>query len=198
MEKNTILFNGVKTDTFMEKSSMKISYLLGRQKKIKYFDNPPVAAVVNGVLKSLQSEIEENAVIDLVYLNSKTGRSVYRRTLCFLLSYAASVVYPERTLISGHSLGDGYYFYFRDKGKCDIEKLKSVMKEAVDEDMVIDIESLSAVQALDYVRSHGLVETEKLLESRNDGAYMFNRLGECRSVYYEPLISSISSSPCGI
>ncbi len=192
MEKNTILFNGVKTDTFMEKSSMKISYLLGRQKKIKYFDNPPVAAVVNGVLKSLQSEIEENSVIDLVYLNSKTGRSVYRRTLCFLLSYAASVVYPDRTLISGHSLGDGYYFYFRDKGKSDIEKLKNVMKEAVDEDMVIDIESLSAVQALDYVKSRGLVETEKLLESRNDGAYMFNRLGECRSVYYEPLISSIS------
>ena len=192
MEKNTILFNGVKTDTFVEKSSMKISYLLGRQKKIKYFDNPPVAAVVNGELKSLQSEIEENAVIDLVYLNSKTGRTVYRRTLCFLLSYAASVVYPERTLISGHSLGDGYYFYFRDRGKSDIKKLKAVMQEAVDEDMTIDIESLSSVQALDYVRKHGLVETEMLLESRNDGAYTFNRLGECRSVYYEPLISSIS------
>ena len=192
MEKNTILFNGVKTDTFVEKSSMKISYLLGRQKKIKYFDNPPVAAVVNGELKSLQSEIEENAVIDLVYLNSKTGRTVYRRTLCFLLSYAASVVYPERTLISGHSLGDGYYFYFRDRGKSDIKKLKAVMQEAVDEDMTIDIESLSSAQALDYVRKHGLVETEMLLESRNDGAYTFNRLGECRSVYYEPLISSIS------
>ncbi len=192
MEKNTILFNGKKTDTFVEKSSMKISYLLGKQKKLGYFDNPPVAAVVNGELKSLQDEIEENAVINLVYLNSKTGRTVYRRTLCFLLSYAASVVYPERTLISGHSLGDGYYFYFRDKEKSDISRLKEVMRQAVEDEMVIDIERLSSVQALEYVRAHGLAETEKLLQSRNDGAYIFNRLGDCRSVNYEPLISSVS------
>lgn len=192
MEKNTVLFNGVKTDTFMEKSSMKIVYLLGKQRKIKYFNNPPVAAVVNGVLKSLQSEIEENAVIDLVYLNSKIGRTVYRRTLCFLLCYAASVVYPERTLISGHSLGDGYYFYFRDKNKADIEKIKEVMKEAINDDMIIDIEPLSSPEALKYVKERGLVETEKLLLSRNDGAYIFNRLGECYSVNYEPLIPSLS------
>ena len=192
MEKNTILFNGKITDTFVEKSSMKISYLLGKQKKLGYFDNPPVAAVVNGELKSLQDEIEENAVINLVYLNSKTGRTVYRRTLCFLLSYAASVVYPGRTLISGHSLGDGYYFYFRDKEKSDISRLKEVMRQAVEDEMVIDIERLSSVQALEYVRAHGLIETEKLLQSRNDGAYIFNKLGDCRSVNYEPLISSVS------
>ncbi len=192
MEKNTVLFNGVKTDTFMEKSSMKIVYLLGRQKKTKYFNNPPVAAVVNGVLKSLQSEIEENAVIDLVYLNSKQGRTVYRRTLCFLLCYAASVVYPERTLISGHSLGDGYYFYFRDRQKSDIERIKSVMKEAIEDDIELDIETLSSPEALKYVKQKGLIETEMLLFSRNDGAYPFNRLGECRSVNYEPLIPSLS------
>ncbi len=192
MEKNTVLFNGVKTDTFMEKSSMKIVYLLGRQKKTKYFNNPPVAAVVNGVLKSLQSEIEENAVIDLVYLNSKQGRTVYRRTLCFLLCYAASVVYPGRTLISGHSLGDGYYFYFRDKQKADIERIKSVMNEAIQDDIELDIEALSSPEALKYVKEKGLIETEKLLYSRNDGAYSFNRLGECRSVNYEPLIPSLS------
>ncbi len=191
MEKNTIRFNGVKTDTFMEKSSMKIVYLLGKNKKLKYSDNPPVAAIVNGVLKSLQSEIEENAVIDLVYLDSKIGRTVYRRTLCFLLSYAASIVYPDRTLISGHSLGDGYYFYFRDREKSDINRIKEVMKEAVNDDIEIDIESLSSPEALSYVKKHDLEETERLLSSRNDGAYIFNRLSACRSVYYEPLLPSL-------
>ncbi len=190
MEKNTILFNGVETDTFMEKSSMKISYLLGRQKKLGYSENPPVAAVVNGELRSLQAEIEENAVIDLIRLNSRTGRAVYRKTLCFLLSYAASIVYPERTLIAGHSLGDGYYFYFRDKKETDIERLRAVMNEAVENGMPIEIERLSSKQALSYVREHSLTETEKLLLSRNDGAYLFNRLGDCFSVNYEPLLSS--------
>ena len=34
MEKNTITFNGVQTDTFIEKSSARIVYLLGRQRKL--------------------------------------------------------------------------------------------------------------------------------------------------------------------
>ena len=127
MEKNTITFNGVQTDTFIEKSSARIVYLLGRQRKLGYRDNPPVAAVVNGELKSLQTEIPENAVIDLVYLNSKEGRTAYRKTLCFLLSYASTVVYPDRTLLVGHSLGDGYYFSYKNKEKPDIEKLKKVI-----------------------------------------------------------------------
>ena len=192
MEKNTILFNGIKTDTFIEKSQVKISYLLGKQKKLKYRDNPPVAAIVNGELRSLQSEIEENAVIDLVYLDSKEGRAVYRKTLCFLLSYAASLAYPERTLVSGHSLGDGYYFYFRDKGKCDVNRIKEIMAEAISDDTVLDIECLSSYQSLKYVKEKRLTETEALLLSRNDGAYLFNRLGECRSIYYEPLLPSLS------
>lgn len=192
MEKNTILFNGVKTDTFREKTSMKIVYLIGKQKKNKYSDNPPVAAIVNGELKSLQSEIEENAVIDLVYLNSKTGRHVYRKTLCFLLSYASSILYPNRTLITGHSLGDGYYFYYRDKEKADIEKLKEIMREAIESDISIDIETLSSSQALQYVKNRKLKETECLLHSRNDGAYTFNSLDGCLSVNYEPLLPSLS------
>ena len=105
----------MQTDTFFEKSSARIVYLLGKQKKLGYHENPPVAAVVNGELKSLQTEIPENAVIDLVYLNSKAGRMVYRKTLCFLLAYASTVVYPDRTLLVVHSLGDGYYFSYKNK-----------------------------------------------------------------------------------
>ena len=153
MEKNTITFNGIKTDTFIEKSSPRIVYLLGKQKKLKYGENPPVAAVVNGELKSLQTEIPENAVIDLVHLDSKEGRSAYRKTLCFLLCYASSVVHPDRTLVVGHSLGDGYYFSYKGKEKPDTERLREVMKKAIEEDMIVDIETLSASQALEYVEN---------------------------------------------
>ena len=55
MEKNTITFNGMPTDTFIEKSSARIVYLLGKQRKLGYHDNPPVAPVVNRELKSPQT-----------------------------------------------------------------------------------------------------------------------------------------------
>ena len=191
MEKNTITFNGMPTDTFIEKSSARIVYLLGKQRKLGYHDNPPVAAVVNGELKSLQTEIPENAVIDLVYLNSKEGRTAYRKTLCFLLSYASTVVYPDRTLLVGHSLGDGYYFSYKNKEKPDIDKLKKVMEKAIEDDLIVDIETLSASQALTYVEKMKLKDTEKLLKTRNDGAYTFNRIGSALSVSYEPLLPSL-------
>ena len=191
MEKNSITFNGMPTDTFIEKSSARIVYLLGKQRKLGYHDNPPVAAVVNGELKSLQTEIPENAVIDLVYLNSKEGRTAYRKTLCFLLSYASTVVYPDRTLLVGHSLGDGYYFSYKNKEKPDIDKLKKVMEKAIEDDLIVDIETLSASQALTYVEKMKLKDTEKLLKTRNDGAYTFNRIGSALSVSYEPLLPSL-------
>ena len=191
MEKNTITFNGIKTDTFIEKSSPRIVYLLGKQKKLKYGENPPVAAVVNGELKSLQTEIPENAVIDLVHLDSKEGRSAYRKTLCFLLCYASSVVHPDRTLVVGHSLGDGYYFSYKGKEKPDTERLREVMKKAIEEDMIVDIETLSASQALEYVEKMKCEDTKKLLDTRNDGAYTFNRIGTALSVNYEPLLPSL-------
>ncbi|MBQ0072285.1 MAG: hypothetical protein KBS81_10620 [Spirochaetales bacterium] len=191
MEKNTIIFNGVETDTFVEKTSVRIIYLLGKLKKLKYADNPPVAAIVNGELKSLQSEITENAVIDLVNLDTSAGRTVYRHTLSFLLCYASSIIYPEKTLVIGHSLGDGYYFHYRNKEKVDVEKLKAVMKKAIEDDLMVDIITLSAKQALQYTQNHNLTETEKLLITRNDGSYQFNRIGDCLSVAYEPLLPSL-------
>lgn len=191
MEKNTIIFNGNPTEAFIEKNSVKILYLLGRQKKLKYKDNPPVAAVMNGELKSLQAEITNNAVIDLVYLDSKEGRRVYRKTLCFLLSYASAVLYPDRTLITGHALGDGFYFSYRNKEKADVKRLKEIMQEAIKDDMQIEIETLSEDQSLEHVRAAGLKETEKLILSRNDGAYSYSRLGKCLSLNYEPLLPSL-------
>ena len=191
MEKNTITFNGKSIDTFIEKSSARIVYLLGKQRKLKYNENPPVAAVVNGELKSLQTEIPENAVVELVHLNSKAGRSAYRKTLCFLLSYASTVVHPDRTLLVGHSLGDGYYFSYKGKEKPDTEALKKTMQKAIDDDMVVDILSLSASQALEYVEKMNLEDTRKLLLTRNDGAYTFNRIGTALSVSYEPMLPSL-------
>lgn len=94
MEKNTILFNGVSVDTYTSVRENAIISLLVKERKLKYKDNPPVAAIVNGELKSLMDEIPQNAHIETVKLFSSLGRRVYRKTLCFLLCYASSVLFP--------------------------------------------------------------------------------------------------------
>ncbi len=190
MEKNTITFNGVSIETFSEPNPNRIISLLSRQRKLTYFDNPPVAALVNGELTSLMDNIMQHADIVTIPLFSPLGRRVYRKTLCFVLCTASARLYPERSLVIGHSLGDGYFFSYKGGEKADVEKLKNKMAEIIADDEIIDFIRLSFDEALRYVREHNLKDTELLLLSRNDGSYRFNGLGSTLEMYYEPMLPS--------
>ena len=155
-----------------------------------YEANPVVAATVNGIARSLSERVEGNAEIMTIRLCSKNGRRVYRKSLCFLLCYASALISPERSLIIGHSLGDGYYFRYRDGEKPDIPRLTETMRKAIEDDLPIDIVELTSEEALEYSNGRGLSETVRLLDTINDGAYRFARLGSCMEVYYEPLLIS--------
>ncbi len=158
---------------------------------LRYKDNPIVAATSNGMLASLKDKIDDRAEIEGIRLFSPLGKRVYRKSLCLLLSYASSVLYPDRTLVIGHSLGDGFYFSYRDGFMPDTDTLKEVMKKAISEDMPIDLISVKGKDAEQYAEEHKLDETLRLLKSRNDDEYRFSRIGSCLSVYYEPVLPSL-------
>ena len=154
--------------------------------------DPVVGARVGGLCLSLRERAQAGVDIESIRLSSKEGRRIYRKTLCFLLSYASSVIAPERVLVIGHSLGDGFYFRYKDGGKPDTERLRKVMKQAVSDDLAVELVTLTSDEALGYAKSRQLEETVKLLESRNDPVYRFARISGCMEVYYEPLLPSTS------
>ena len=158
----------------------------------EYSSNPVVAATVNGIATSLSERLYGNADIRSIRLFSRNGLRVYRKSLCFLLSYASAEIAPERTLIIGHSLGDGYYFRYRDGNPPDIPALTGVMEKAIADDIPFEILELTAEEALEYSEKHLLTETVRLLGTINAGSYRFARLGSCLEVYYEPLLLSAS------
>ena len=169
----------------------KIIDLLGKDRDLSYKADPVIAAKLNGKIVSLSEPILGNATISGVHLLSPFGKRVYRKSLCFLLSYATSIIAPERTLIIGHSLGDGYYFRYRGGEKPDAERLRSVMQQAIDEDLPIDLVELTEDEAIEYAKKRGLDETEELLRTMNSSSYRFARIGECLEMYYEPLLPSL-------
>ena len=158
----------------------------------EYSENPIIAATVNGIAASLSEPLMGNADIVPIRLFSRNGLRAYRKSLCFLLSYASSVIAPERTLIIGHSLGDGYYFRYRNGEKPDIQRLKEVMNDAIASDLPFEILELTSEEALEYARKHLLTETERLFGTINAASYRFARIGECLEVYYEPILPSAS------
>ena len=157
---------------------------------INYMDNPIAAAYVNGSIVSLREKLEGNAEIKTIRTISPEGKRIYRKSLCFLLCYASALIAPDRTLIIGHSLGDGFFFRYRDGHKPDTEKLRKAMEDAVRDNFPIDLVTLTAEEALKYSEDRHLEETKKLLLTENGSEYRFARLGTCYEMYYEPMLPS--------
>ena len=170
-------------------SGVRLMSLISGSKE--YMENPPAAAKVNGRIMSLMERLSGNAAIETVPLISPFGKRVYRKTLCFLLSYASAEIRPERSLIIGHSLGDGFYFHYRNHEKPDTELLIKTMNKAIADDLPVELAELTADEALEYASSRGLKETEELLNTLNESSYRFARIGTCMEMYYEPLLPSL-------
>ena len=123
------------------------------------------------------------------------GRRIYRHSLCFLLSLASSIVLPDRILIIGHSLGDGYYFSFEDDGVIedeDVEKIKEKMNEIVASSASIEYVTVSGDDAIRVFKNLKRPNTELLLSSRNDSLLHLYRVGGYSQVSYEPLVQNTS------
>ncbi|GIQ91384.1 hypothetical protein KIPB_014614, partial [Kipferlia bialata] len=54
---------------------------------------------------------------------------VLRHSLCFIVSIAASNVWPDRRLVISHSLGHAYFFYFSDCQGITAEEGETLSKE---------------------------------------------------------------------
>jgi len=152
-----------------------------------------VAVRVNNEIYSLDSYVDISATLEPVYLDSKDGAAIYRRSLCFVLATAAHNIYPNAHLLVGHSLGYGYY-YTLDTGKSlkteEIIALKNEMSRIIQADEVIECGCISYQEACELFEKLGLTETRKQLNYRCPGKVMVNTLEDFSDLYFGPLASS--------
>jgi uridine kinase len=155
--------------------------------------NPIIAALVNNALTSLSYKVEINAEVKPVRLYSHYGNRIYRRSLSYLLAKASQKVFPDRHLIIGHSLGDGFYYYYDGQSAVsdeDLEQLNQKMHELVEAALPIERRVLSYQEILDYVTESGLTATEKLLNFKNDPKVPVYTCDGFTDLSYEPLVAS--------
>lgn len=159
----------------------------------EHAEGPIVAAMVNNELVSITFKVEVDAEIEPVRLYSHYGNRIYRRSLSFLLGLAARRLYPERQLVIGHSLGDGYYYYFNGLSgisQNDVEALEAEMRRIVREKLPITRRVVCYKRALELVREQGLQATEFLLSSLNDPKVPIYECNGFFVISYEPLVAS--------
>ncbi|MFA6507388.1 MAG: nucleoside kinase [Treponemataceae bacterium] len=139
-----------------------------------------VAVRGNNEVIPLSTRLEVNVELKPVTLESSEGTMIYRRSLAFLLAVAARELFPDRSLVIGHSLGNGYFYAFKnDKSleEGELEALDARMREIVKADYPIAFRYQSYADALATFQKNGQTDTAILMEQLNDAKVPVN---ECR------------------
>ena len=154
-----------------------------------------VGALVNNECTSLSYKVEVNAEIVPVSLESEDGVRIYRNSLCFLLYLAVHELFPERSLVIGHSLGNGYFYYFdgfTDIETEDLQKLEDRMRQLVREEHPIQRKVISYTDALEYFENANQPDTLLLLKQQNKNKVPVYAMGNFVDLAHNPLVPNTS------
>ena len=77
----------------------------------------PLAADMEGKTATLNSKIESECDIRLLYLKDERGRRAYERSLKLVLICAVKALFPDAVIIERYSLGKGIYITVDKSGK---------------------------------------------------------------------------------
>lgn len=163
--------------------------------QLNYIDNPVVAIRADNELLPFSARLKTDVVLEFQLLFSNLGKRMYRHTMSYLLAMASRQLFPERRLVIGHSLGDGYYFTYEDIyaiEQKDIVALRECMQDLVRQNLVIEREVLSYRDALAYFNKVGFSATATLLTYRNDPTLTLYRCANYLDISYEPLLPRTS------
>lgn len=151
------------------------------------------AVLLNNRLCSLREPIRHSARLEPVFASSAEGASVYRSTLCFVLAAASHMLFPQKRLLVGHSLGHGYYYTFDDEDSIsndELDLLWKQMQKIIDSNEVIRQDRIPYEEAIDLFDKLNLTKTRKQLNFVAAPNYRINKIDEFSDLYTTPLLPS--------
>ncbi len=155
-------------------------------------NNNIIAALVNNEIKGLNTPLKINSSISFITTNDPRGLEVYRRSLAFLLLKVVTAIYPDRQLVIGHSLGNGYYFDLKGKQltEGDLKTIKEEMLKDIKSDIPIVTDKVSYMEAINNFKDAGRFDKLKLLESFNMASINIYKCDDFWKINDGPLAAS--------
>ena len=162
-------------------------------------DNPlPIlAAKVNFVVEGLKFRIFNNKDIEFLDYSSYAGRSVYCRSLCFLLAKASSDVCPSSRITMRRPISKGYFCEIAKAdgtavSKEEIDAIRERMKEIVGAGEEFHRHEVRTEEAIEIFSRYGFDDKVKLLETCGRVYVKYYTLQGYPDMYYSALVPSSS------
>ena len=113
-----------------------------------------IGCLYNNEYRNLETEIEENAKIELIDISSKEGMKIYVRTIVYIMGKAFESLYPKEKLMVEYQLGNAMFC------KCDnisitkefINNLKEKMQEIIDKNLEITKVEMTREEAKEFYK----------------------------------------------
>jgi uridine kinase len=130
-----------------------------------------VAAVVDGRLRELQTQLLGDADVTPLLVTDTDGARIYRRSLAFLLVTAAAEVFPEAAVMIEHSAPTvgGYFCSVRGReafSREDLRVLEARMRAIVAADEPIVKSTVPVADAIALFQDRGELDKARLLAHR--------------------------------
>ena len=154
-----------------------------------------LSAKVNNVPEGLKFRVFNNRDVEFLDYRSYNGRSVYCRSLCFLLCKALRDLYPDYHVMMRRPISKGYY--------CIVEKpdgsaiteaetaaIREHMRELVAADIFFRRHEVQLEEAVRIFRKNGMEDKVKLLRTSGDVYITYYSLQDSPDYFYDALVPS--------
>ena len=117
-----------------------------------------VAVKIDGELRNLSEEINEDCAIQPVIMDSKEGLDIYRHSTSHIMAQAVKELFNDVKLGIGPTIEDGFYYDFDTVSPLtpeDLEKIENKMKEIVRQNNPFVKEMLTKAEAIELFEKMG-------------------------------------------
>lgn len=161
------------------------------------FDKPYdiLSARVNNVSEGLKFRVFNNRDVEFLDYRSYNGRSVYCRSLCFLLCKAVRDLYPEYKVVLRRPICKGYFCHVSkpDQGaitEAEVTAIRNRMKELVESDIPFRRHEVRIDEAIRIFGKYGYEDKIKLLRTCGDLYITYYTLQDTADYFYDAVVPS--------
>ena len=154
-----------------------------------------LSAKVNNVSEGLKYRAYKNRDVEFLDYTSYSGRRVYSRSLCFLLSKSARDIFPGCRIVMRRPISKGYFCTLTKADNTpvtedDIKKIRARMQEIVSKDLPFHRYEVQSSEAIALFKELGYNDKVKLLESTGEAYVKYYTLEDSADYYNDALLPS--------
>jgi uridine kinase len=175
----------------IEKSSIET---IIAESKIKN-EKDVMAVIIDNEVYDLNEQLDRDAEIETVKINSELGNRIYRRSLFLVLAKVIYEFFPDSILKIEISISNGIYCELENKSslsKSDLNKIKGRMEEIIAADNKIKKHKLKKEEVLEIIKNENCTFRRELIKQQDNDYYILYELDGYYDYFYYNMVPSTS------